>query len=76
MPVLPKTLPIRPVLRSRPFDHEDYLFEVKYDGFRAMVYLQADNCEIVSRSRHVFTPRDDQYYPMFNLEQTLTKVPR
>jgi len=24
MPVPPKTLPIRPILRSRPFDHADY----------------------------------------------------
>src|SRR5262245_6671790 len=51
---LPKASPIRPVLRSRPFDHAEYLFELKYDGFRAMVYLQAGQCEIVSRNRHVF----------------------
>jgi bifunctional non-homologous end joining protein LigD len=54
MPVLPKTPPIRPILRSRAFDHADYLFELKYDGFRAMVYLQAGNVEILSRNRHVF----------------------
>jgi bifunctional non-homologous end joining protein LigD len=29
----------RPMLAARakePFDHEDWLFEVKYDGFRAL----------------------------------------
>ena len=23
-----------------PFDHPDWLFEVKYDGFRALAYLR------------------------------------
>lgn len=50
----PKTSPIRPVLRSRPFDHSDYLFELKYDGFRAMAYLHDGTCELVSRNKHVF----------------------
>jgi bifunctional non-homologous end joining protein LigD len=53
--VLPKTSPIRPILRPRPFDHEDYLFELKYDGYRALVYLQDGDCEITSRNRHVFS---------------------
>jgi bifunctional non-homologous end joining protein LigD len=52
--VLPKTSPINPVLRSRPFDHLDYLFELKYDGFRAVAYFQNGTCELVSRNKHVF----------------------
>jgi bifunctional non-homologous end joining protein LigD len=51
---LPTTSPITPVLRSRPFDHSDYLFELKYDGFRAIAYFQNGTCELVSRNKHVF----------------------
>src|SRR5262249_44629142 len=54
MPTLPKTSPINPVLRSRPFDDSDYLFELKHDGFRAMAYFENGNCELVSRNEHVF----------------------
>jgi bifunctional non-homologous end joining protein LigD len=52
--VLPKTSPINPVLRSRPFDHLEYLFELKYDGFRAVAYFQNGTCEMVSRNKYVF----------------------
>src|SRR5262249_33656805 len=54
MPAQPKTSAIKPVPRARPFDHSDYLFELKYDGFRAMAYLRDRTCEFVSRNKHVF----------------------
>ena len=48
-----KRLPtfIRPMLavRGSPFDSEDHLFEVKWDGIRAMVYLDRDGYRIASR---------------------------
>jgi len=44
---LPKTSPINPVVRARPFDHSDYLFELKYDGFRAMAYFENGTCDLV-----------------------------
>jgi len=31
---IPQPLRLKPV----PFDHSDYLFELKYDGFRALAY--------------------------------------
>src|SRR5262249_6338752 len=46
--------PIKPILRSRPFEHPDYIFELKYDGFRAMAYFEGGTCELVSRNKHVF----------------------
>lgn len=49
MPTLPQLAAIKPVLKSRPFDHFDYLFELKYDGFRALAYIQDGRCEMVSR---------------------------
>jgi hypothetical protein len=26
---------------KEPFDHPDYIFELKHDGFRAVAYLQS-----------------------------------
>jgi len=33
-----------------PFDHPDYIFELKHDGFRAIAYLENGECKLVSRS--------------------------
>jgi bifunctional non-homologous end joining protein LigD len=47
----------RPMLAARakePFDHEDWLFEVKYNGFRALAYLDEGRCRLVSRRNHVY----------------------
>ena len=32
-----------------PFDHPDWWFEAKYDGFRALAYIQNGKAELVSR---------------------------
>ena len=37
---LPWTEPIIPTRRREPFDHPDWLFDVKYDGFRALCFLE------------------------------------
>ena len=37
------------VQQPDPFDHPDWLFEVKFDGFRALAYVEAGGCELVSR---------------------------
>jgi hypothetical protein len=36
---------------KEPFDNPDYIFELKHDGFRAVVYLQNGECKIVSRNQ-------------------------
>jgi bifunctional non-homologous end joining protein LigD len=38
-------------LVREPFDDPDYIFELKHDGFRAVVYLQAAACKIISRNQ-------------------------
>ena len=35
--------------RAAPFDHPEWVFEVKHDGFRAIAYVQAGHCQLVSR---------------------------
>jgi bifunctional non-homologous end joining protein LigD len=32
-----------------PFDHQDWIFELKYDGFRALGYIDSGQCWLVSR---------------------------
>ena len=32
-----------------PFDHHDWIFELKYDGLRALGYIDSGQCWLVSR---------------------------
>jgi bifunctional non-homologous end joining protein LigD len=44
-----------PLLRlAEPFDHPDWLFEVKHDGFRALAHIDGHHCDLVSRNGHTF----------------------
>jgi bifunctional non-homologous end joining protein LigD len=40
--------------RSQPFDHPDWLFELKHDGFRALAYIERGKRELVSRRRNTY----------------------
>lgn len=53
-PHLPRFDTLDPQSRTTPFDGEDWLFEIKYDGFRAMAYIQDGRCAFVSRNGHVY----------------------
>ena len=37
-----------------PFDHPDFFFEPKLDGFRALAHVRGRRCELVSRNGHTF----------------------
>jgi bifunctional non-homologous end joining protein LigD len=37
---------------SKPFDSLDYIYELKHDGFRAIVYIDNGSAELVSRNAH------------------------
>jgi bifunctional non-homologous end joining protein LigD len=37
-----------------PFDHPDWIFELKHDGFRALAYISERKCRLVSRKESVF----------------------
>jgi ATP-dependent DNA ligase len=37
-----------------PFDHPEFVFEPKLDGFRALVHVTGHQCELVSRNGHQF----------------------
>jgi ATP dependent DNA ligase domain len=40
--------------RPLPFDDANWLFELKYDGFRALAVMQNGNAQLVSRNGHRF----------------------
>jgi bifunctional non-homologous end joining protein LigD len=49
--------PLQPMpLRTRPlpFDDPNWVFELKYDGFRAMAVNEHDHCQLISRNRNPF----------------------
>jgi bifunctional non-homologous end joining protein LigD len=41
---------VRLRLVKEPFDNPDYIFELKHDGFRALAYVDARECRLVSRN--------------------------
>ena len=46
--------PIRLSRRTEPFDSDQFIFELKIDGFRALAQIQAGKGELVSRNGNVF----------------------
>jgi bifunctional non-homologous end joining protein LigD len=40
--------------RPSPFDHPDWIFELKYDGFRTVAHIENGRCKLVSRNGTTF----------------------
>jgi hypothetical protein len=38
----------------RPFDHSEFIFEPKLDGFRALAYIESHRCSLISRNGYAF----------------------
>ena len=38
------------VQQSKPFSREDWFYEIKYDGFRGLAYVEQGACQLVSRN--------------------------
>jgi bifunctional non-homologous end joining protein LigD len=55
---LPKVMPLVLKRRAEAFDNDDWLFEVKYDGFRALLEIDAAGARLVSRNRYRFKHLD------------------
>jgi len=47
---LPRIEPIIPIRRREPFDDPGWLFDVKYDGFRAVCYVEQGRARLGSRN--------------------------
>jgi hypothetical protein len=38
--------------RPEPFDDPDWIYEIKFDGFRSLAYIEDGQCRLLSRRRH------------------------
>jgi bifunctional non-homologous end joining protein LigD len=47
---LPRLKALELIEQASAFDHPDFIFEPKYDGFRALAYIENSKCELVSRT--------------------------
>jgi bifunctional non-homologous end joining protein LigD len=50
-------------LVDKPFDEPGWLYEVKWDGYRALSFLRQGEIELRSRNNKSF---DEKFYPVFN----------
>jgi bifunctional non-homologous end joining protein LigD len=71
---LPQVQPIIPTRRKEPFDDPDWLFDCKYDGFRAVCYVQHHRGRFISRRGNPmgrFDELGDQLAAVFDLDEAI-----
>jgi len=56
--------PMLATLVDEPFDDPDWMYEVKWDGYRALSYIHRGHADILSRNNKSF---NDKYYPLREL---------
>lgn len=60
----PKDLqPMLATLVDKPFDNKEWLFEIKWDGYRAVSYINKGVVEISSRNNKSF---NEKFYPVYD----------
>jgi bifunctional non-homologous end joining protein LigD len=53
--------PMLATLVNEPFDNPDWIYEVKWDGYRALAYINKGAVELTSRNNKSFS---EKYYPI------------
>ena len=62
---MPKGIkPMLATLVDEPFDGEDWLYEVKWDGYRALGFIDGDETQLLSRNNKTF---HEKFYPIYNI---------
>ncbi|ASU32788.1 DNA ligase D [Mucilaginibacter xinganensis] len=62
---IPKKIkPMLATLVDEPFDDPEWLYEVKWDGYRAMAYINNGEVELLSRNNKTFS---EKFYPIYDL---------
>lgn len=54
-------VPMLATLIDEPFDDDNWIFEIKWDGYRAVAYCDGKKVELISRNLTSFTKK---YYPV------------
>jgi len=52
--IVPRFQPLALGRAPAPFSHPDYLFEIKWDGFRSLVRIEQGKCRLISRKGNEF----------------------
>jgi bifunctional non-homologous end joining protein LigD len=52
--LLPSFQPLQLSRTRTPFSHPDWIYEIKWDGFRALLYSDSEGAKLVSRNRNTF----------------------
>ncbi len=53
--------PMLATLVDKPFEEEGWIFEVKWDGYRCLAFINAGKVQLLSRNNKSF---DDKFYPV------------
>lgn len=62
---IPKGIkPMLATLVDAPFDDPDWQYEVKWDGYRALAFINKGKVELLSRNNKSF---NDQFYPIYEI---------
>lgn len=62
---IPKKIkPMLATLVDEPFDDPDWLYEVKWDGYRALAFINKGEVELLSRNNKTF---HEKFYPIYDL---------
>lgn len=59
-PIPAKLQPMKATLVREPFDDPGWLYEIKWDGYRALAVIQSNQAELISRNNISF----DQFHPI------------
>jgi len=62
---MPKNIqPMKATLVDEPFDDPDWLYEVKWDGYRAIASVNKGDVDLISRNNKTF---NDKFYSIYNI---------
>lgn len=67
-PYYDKIDPMLATLVDAPFDNDEWLYEVKWDGYRAVAFLDREQAELKSRNDKSFNKK---FYPIFDALRSL-----
>ncbi len=73
----PMPTTIHPMLAESvedPFDSDDWLFEIKWDGYRAIAFIENDKVRLVSRNQNELTARYPELKDMPALIKAKTAI--
>jgi bifunctional non-homologous end joining protein LigD len=56
--MLPRLSPMQLGRKSDAFDHPEWIFELKLDGFRSLAYIEDGSCRLISRRNNAYKSFD------------------